>query len=77
MEYIQISDSNRMTILDLFNKSVDSEGFIIDKVTGKKERCPYSKQHIKKDNFSIIPGSAIFVNNYPYCFSEHIVKAGH
>lgn len=71
MKYIRVSNSNKNVILDLFNKSVDSEGFIVEKGTNNKLVCPYSKQLIKEDSFSILPGSAIFVNNRAYCFSMH------
>ncbi|MCX6821811.1 MAG: hypothetical protein NTW30_03460 [Candidatus Aenigmarchaeota archaeon] len=73
MQYIQIDDSNRKIILELFNKSIDKEGFIIEKRTGKRLVCPYSKKNIQKNSFSILPGSATFVNNEIYCFAEHIV----
>lgn len=73
MEYIQINESNRDVILELFNKSVDKEGFIIEKATGVRLTCPYSGKCIKINDFSILPGSATFVNNKSYCFAEHLV----
>ena len=73
MKYIQINDSNKEVILELFNKAVDTEGFITEKKTRKRLICPYSQQNIKANSFSILPGSATFVNNKSYCFAEHIV----
>ena len=72
MEFLQVSSSNKEVILELFSKVIDKEGFIVEKKTGKRIHCPYSKEEINSDNFSIIPGSAIFVNNLSYCFAEHI-----
>jgi len=74
MEYIQVNDSNKYTILELFSKTVDEEGYILEKKTGKKLICPYSNEPIRADNFSILPGSTTFVNNEFYCFAEHIVS---
>lgn len=74
MKYFQINDSNRGTILELFDKDTDTEGYIIEKETGKKLKCPYSNENIKLSDFSILPSSAIFVNNKSYCFSEHRAK---
>ncbi len=74
MRYLRISESNKATVLELFNKAVDSAGYIINKVNKVRIRCPYSNQPIKADSFSILPGSAVFVNNYSYCFSEHLIK---
>lgn len=74
MKYIQINESNKNVILELFNKSTDDGGFIIENKTKKRLVCPYSKQHIMVTNFSILPGSATFVNNKAYCFAEHIVS---
>ena len=71
MEYINIDDSNSETILELFSKSIDSEGFIIEKKTGKKIKCPYTNEYIKSNDFSIIPGTATFVKNKSFCFAEH------
>jgi len=72
MEYVQITPSNKETILELFSKAVDDEGYVVEKKTGKRLVCPYSKQEIHSDVFSILPGSATFVNNLSYCFAEHI-----
>ena len=74
IKYIQINDLNREVILELFNKSVDNEGFIIEKKTQIRLTCPYSKQHIRLNDFSILPGSTTFVNNKAYCFAEHITS---
>ena len=74
MKYLQINDVNKDVILELFSKAVDEEGLIIEKKTGKKLICPYSKQNIHINDFSILPGSATFVNNKIYCFAEHIAS---
>ena len=74
MEYIQVNDSNKEVILELFGKSLDDDGFIIEKKTSIKLKCPYSKEYIHGNNFSILPGTATFVNNKAYCFAEHIVS---
>jgi len=73
MEYVQITVSNVNTILELFKKMVDKEGFIIEKKTGKRLVCPYSNENIPVTDFSILPGSATFVRNKSYCFAEHLV----
>ena len=72
MEHLQVTPSNKETILELFSKSTDEEGFIVEKKSGKRIVCPYSKQEIHSDTFSVLPGSATFVNNISYCFAEHI-----
>ena len=74
MEFLNIDDDNVNTILELFNKSRDKEGFVIEKRTGKKIECPYTKRFIHYKNFSILPGSATFVNNEIYSFAEHFVR---
>ena len=74
MKFIQINQENKNAILELFGKTVDNEGFIIEKMTGKRLICPYSEEIIKVDNFSILPGSATFVNNKSFCFAEHMVS---
>lgn len=74
MDTIKINNSNKAAILELFSKEVDNEGFIIEKKTKKRLVCPYSKEEISENEFSILPGSAIFVNNYPYCFTEYLAK---
>lgn len=70
MEYIKITKDNVKTVLELFNKDIDNEGFIIDRKTGKKIECPYSKKPIRYEDFSILPGS-IFVNNEIYSFARY------
>lgn len=72
MEFLQVNPSNKEVILELFSKSTDKEGFITEKKSGKRIVCPYSKEEIHSASFSILPGSATFVNNNSYCFAEHI-----
>jgi len=73
MEYIQITESNRYVVLELFSKSTDKDEVIIKERTGKRIVCPYTKQNISIKNFSILPETATFVNNKSYSFAEHIV----
>lgn len=72
MEFLQVTPSNKEVILELFSKKIDKEGFIIEKKSGNRVTCPYSNQEIHSTSFSILPGSATFVNNLSYCFAEHI-----
>ncbi len=72
MEFLQVNPSNKRVILELFSKVMDKEGFILEKKSGKRIVCPYSKKEIHSDSFSILPGSSTFVNNISYCFAEHI-----
>jgi len=74
IEYIQINDSNKDVILELFGKSLDADGFIIETKNKIRLICPHSNKYIRGNDFSILPNSATFVNNKPYCFAEHIVK---
>ena len=71
MNYINITDSNRELILELFDKTTDGAGYIVESATEKKIICPYSKKSIHIKDFSILPGTATFVNNFPFCFAEH------
>jgi len=73
MEHLEITEENKDTILELFDKDVDDDGHIIEKATGAKLICPYTEEPVKKDDFSILPGSSTFVNNDPTVFVEHIV----
>ncbi len=74
METIEINTTNRDSILEMLGKKVDSDGYIIEKRTKKRLECPYSKEPIGIENFSIMPGSFVFINNYSFCFTEHMAK---
>lgn len=76
MKGIEINDRNKETIFEVLGKCVDSEGYIMEKRTKERVICPYSKTPIHSSSFSIMPGSFIFINNYSYCFTEHIAKHG-
>ena len=69
---LKVTQENVDAVLDLFGKKKDREGFIIEKDNGKPIICPYSNEKIHSASFSVLPGSATFVNNYPYCFAEHL-----
>ena len=74
MKYIQVTDANAGTILELFSKKTDAEGYIVEAKTNKRLVCPYTNKHIHVASFSILPGSATFVNNIPHAFAEHMVR---
>ena len=74
METIEITEENKPAILELFNKTIDDEGYLVEKTTNMRLVCPYSNQHIKADDFSVLPGSAIFVTNQYYCFAEYLAQ---
>jgi hypothetical protein len=69
---LKVTDNNLSSILELFGKTVDKDGYIVEKANGKKVICPYSKKEIHRTSFSILPGSSTFVNNEAYCFAEHL-----
>jgi hypothetical protein len=71
MKVIAITPENLESTLSIFGKEIDDDGYLIEKSSKKRLICPYSREPIKKDNFSVLPGSATFVNNYYYCFAEH------
>jgi len=53
---------------------LDADGFIIETKNKIRLICPHSNKYIRGNDFSILPNSATFVNNKPYCFAEHIVS---
>ncbi len=50
-------------ILDAMNKSVDNDGFIIEKESKKRVLTPDGKELELNDFLGIIPGSEIFLKN--------------
>ena len=70
MKYVKIDETNKGVVLELFQKFIDSEGFIIAKDTSRRITCPFTHLPIRADGFSILPGSAIFVNNTSFAFAE-------
>jgi|GEM_PF-1896041 len=74
MEYIQVTEKNKDSILGLFRKAVDTEGYIIDTKNKKRLVCAHTKKNIPANDFSILPGSAVFVNNSYYAFAKQKVK---
>ncbi|MFH1788264.1 MAG: hypothetical protein ABH834_02645 [Candidatus Altiarchaeota archaeon] len=74
MDVIEINNKNFSSILNLLGKEINDEGYIADKKNKKVEICPYSKEPVSAKNFSIMPGSFVFINNYAYCFTEHMAR---
>ena len=73
MEIIEINDKNRDAILDIFDFSVNEEGFVTDK-SGENVICRYSDEPIKQEHLAVFPGSKIVINNYAYCISEYLTE---
>ena len=74
MDVIEINEKNLDSVLKLCGKEIDSNGYIIESKTKKRVNCPYSKKKIHSSSFSVMPGSFTFINNEPYCFTEHMAK---
>jgi len=75
MNFIQITRNNKEEIIELLNKKTDGQGFIIDKQKGNKVKCRYTREYINiKDNFSILPGSTIFIKNNDIAFAKYLVN---
>lgn len=68
---LDIEDTDKDTILDIFNKSTDDEGYIVHKESGDRYEDPYQKKPVHVDNFTVMPGSAIFVRSEPASIIAH------
>ncbi len=59
MKTIVFNDSTRDLVLELFDKSIDSDGFIIEKDTGRRVLTPKGFEVRKEEFAGFVPGSEI------------------
>lgn len=59
MKTIVFDDTTRGFILDVFNKSIDEEGYIIEKDTGNRVLSPLGEEVLAVDFAGFTPGSEI------------------
>lgn len=71
VEVMDLENRDKETVLDLFDKDTDDEGYIIHKKTGERYEDPYQKKPVHEDNFTVMPGSAIFVRSEPASIVAH------
>lgn len=75
MNIIQLSKDNREDIIELMDKTTDEQGYIIDRRTNNRVKCRYTKEEIHiEDDFSILPGSTIFVKNKDLALVKYMLK---
>ena len=75
MELLEINDSNIDRLLETFNKTIDEQGFIIDRETKEKVKCRYTGKYIKKENLGgILPGSDIFILDSDVAYARYVME---
>ncbi len=61
-------------VLDIFNKSVDEEGYIIDKETGLRVVSNEGEELLAEDLGNILKGSEVFIKADPASFSKFLAE---
>lgn len=63
MKTIVFSDDVKDFVFEIFGKSVDKDGYIVEKETGSRVITPEGEYVLSKDFAAIMPGSEVFVTN--------------
>lgn len=75
MQLLEINSRNTEFILELFDKELDHEGFIIDKETKQKVICRYTNNPIKKETLGgVLPGSNIFIEDSDIAYAGYVME---
>lgn len=62
MNTLVFDENSKSIILQIFGKSIDSEGFIVDSQTSERVVTPDGKELLAKDWAGIRKGSEIFIS---------------
>jgi hypothetical protein len=74
IKLIQLSNNDRMKVLDKLGYSVNENGFIIDRIGRKEVICRYSNETVHINNAAIMPGSLVIMNANPLTMAEYFAK---
>ncbi len=75
IEVVEFSREILPQILDLFDKEINEEGKIIDRITGNVLHDPLTGVELNKDNFAgILPGSNLFISKNATSLADYIIK---
>ncbi len=75
MELLEINDTNIIVLLEQFGKEINSEGFIIDKVTKEKVLCKYTSHELTKETLGgILPGSNVFIEDSDIAYARYVAE---
>ncbi len=76
MKFIKITDKEKEALLEFLGYAVNKDGLVVSKETGKLVECPYTRESVRFETASIMPGSTVIFNTTELAlaqyFSEHI-----
>jgi len=71
MEFFELTETAKKVLLDILGYSVNKEGVIIEKETGKTHICKYTGEPVRFLDAAIMPGSTVIFNASPVTLSEY------
>lgn len=72
--FIIFSKEDIPKVLKIFNKGVDTEGYVIDKDSGLRIVTSEGEELLSQDLGNIIKGSEIFIKADPASFSKFLAE---
>jgi len=71
---IVFSKKDAPKVLDIFNKGIDGEGYIIDQETGLRIVSNEGEELLAEELGNILKGSEIFIKADPASFSKYLAE---
>jgi hypothetical protein len=72
--FVHIDNEQKQILLDILGYKVNDKGYLVSKETKKLHVCPITKEKVKLEKASILPGSELVINTNPISLSEYISK---
>jgi hypothetical protein len=74
MDILKITEREKKVLLDFLGYKTNKAGIVISKDTGKSIFCPYTKEPVKFNKASIMPGSTVIFNTDALTLSEYFTE---
>jgi len=74
IEFGKLDNKKSKILLDCLGYSVNNKGTIFKKSTGKIHLCPITKEEVKLNEASILPGSTVIINTSTIALSEYFSR---
>ncbi len=72
--FFDIGDTEKELLLDILNFDVDENGIIIERGTGSPHICPITREKVRFNDASILPGSTVLINTSAISLSEYFSR---
>lgn len=74
VKFVHVDNEQKKILLDVLGYGINADGYLVSKETNELHICPITKEKVKLEKASLLPGSELVINTTPISLSEYLSK---